>query len=355
MKARAWVVAAVAVALAVTGFAGYQLGLRAGKPGAPTGFTTSQPSTPGASSTANSRPGQASFAPYQITPSPTLGPGSAGLNCKLPVYSIGGDGSGGFITFPGGAFSPDSSSEVTTKVGSDFYGLTYDRKVGKWLPVPPTWVAPDGSLYAYALDLAAHAANQVFVVNAETGSGVSLGGVGTGWQVIGVSQTTIYAEPFHGTGVWTVAISGTFNPQLLGDGYPEAASGFYVFASSIPDGGAIARMDVRSPATRVPWFNKSASAEVIGFDGSGNAVISTGSELWIATAADQATRISTVPLLAPPSQLRPDIDGPVRGTRAPVADSHGLWFSTTDGIYLYDGTASKQVISSQLQVAGPCV
>jgi hypothetical protein len=76
-------------------------------------------------------------------------------------------------------------------------------------------------------------------------------------------------------------------------------------------------MDVRNPTDRVPWFNKSGSALIIGFDGSGNPVISTGSELWIAPGPDQATRIWSGAL-----PLTPKASGrPIRGALAPVADT----------------------------------
>jgi hypothetical protein len=265
---------------------------------------------------------------------------------------LGQQGSGAFINFPSGAITADSSSSNLHVDGGgvDWFGLTYDNAVNRWLPVPSTWVTPEGTLYAYALDLESHATNFMIEVNAQTGTPSQLGGVGTGWQVIGMSSTTIYAEPIQGPGLWMQSISGDFSPKLINDDYWSAASGFYAYGSPIPDGGAILRMDVRNPTQRVPWFNKSNSAAIIGFVGSGDPVIWTGTDLWIASAPGQATRIGSGAL-----PLSPKASGrPIRGALAPVPDSHGLWFSTTDGIYLYAGGQTTKVSSLVAQVAGAC-
>src|ERR1700720_1905295 len=75
------------------------------------------------------------------------------LHCKLPIYTLGEQGSGAFITFPSGAITPDSSSANLHVDGGgvDWFGLTFDTAVNRWLPVPSTSVTPEGTLYAYAL------------------------------------------------------------------------------------------------------------------------------------------------------------------------------------------------------------
>jgi hypothetical protein len=97
-------------------------------------------------------------------------------------------------------------------------------------------------------------------------------------------------------------------------------------------------------------LNKSSSAQVLGVDGSGNPVIWTGTEYWIAMDPNHATRINSSPPLPVPSSQ----DASVKGANAPIADSHGLWFSTTDGIYLYAGGQMTKVSNLVAQVAGPC-
>ena len=65
---------------------------------------------------------------------PTIGP----TGCRLPIGNRGTSGSGGFVNLPAGTFTPDPHSR-----------LTYDWALSKWLPVPRTWVSPDGLRYAY--------------------------------------------------------------------------------------------------------------------------------------------------------------------------------------------------------------
>ena len=239
----------------------------------------------------------------------------------------------------------------------DWFGLTYDSAVKRWLPVPYTWVSPDGELYAYAMDFLRHpGVNALIEVNARTGATGTLqqtAPVNGTWQVIAVSDTYVYAISPTGQGIFVVPLSGPWNNEnYVSDGYWTAASGNYWYGSAKPDGGAVLRIDSRNPTQRVPWFNKSPSAQIIGFDGSGSPVIWTGSDLWIASAADQAIRIGSKP---PLGFATPPIGGPrIYGSQAPVPDSHGLWFSTIEGIYLYAGNQTTKVSNLVAQVAGTC-
>ena len=85
------------------------------------------------------------------------------IGAEMP-YSVecsgifaGGPGSGGFVLLPSGTFQPDPRSAVTVAAGttqpgmgySDWFGSTYDSAYAKWLPVPYSWVVPDGTRYAY--------------------------------------------------------------------------------------------------------------------------------------------------------------------------------------------------------------
>src|SRR5262249_49071954 len=93
-----------------------------------------------------------SAAKHATTPTPALSPVPASspsgspvplastLSCRLPISS-GQPGSGGFLAFPDAAFTADPSSAVKADTS---YGLSFDRAVAKWVPVPRSWVAPDG-------------------------------------------------------------------------------------------------------------------------------------------------------------------------------------------------------------------
>lgn len=277
------------------------------------------------------------------------------LKCKLPVYRLGIQGSGGFLSFPDGRAAGDPTSDVTAPgseidagAPGDWFGLTYDAPAQRWLPVPTTWVSPDGAVYMYYRHVRAI---ELILVNARTGSSTSFGGVGMGGQVFGVTSTGAYFASPRGQGF-------SFYPYVpLGQGFNvdggfwTAASGNFVYGTDIPDGGAVVRIDVRDRTQRVPWFNKSSTAAIIGFDGLGSPVIWTGSDLWIASSPSAATRIGS---MSPPNP--PTASGtPIHGVLAPVADAHGLWISATDGIYLFAGGQATKVSNLVAQVAGPCI
>jgi hypothetical protein len=281
-----------------------------------------------------------------------------GLNCKLPVYLSGVQGSGGFISFPDGRVTPDDRSKVVTPSSGSWFGLTYDATVKRWLPVPTTWVSPDGGIYFFAEPRSAH--STMFEVNAQTGTSAEVGisPLGYGWQVIAVTTDYVFAiDRTPREGLYIMPISSPYSHlKTITGGFWSAAYGVYVFGSTVPDGGAVVRMDARKQAMGSPpvgaeyWLNKSSSAQVLGVDGSGNPVIWTGTEYWIAMDPNHATRINSSPPLPVPSSQ----DASVKGANAPIADSHGLWFSTTDGIYLYAGGQMTKVSNLVAQVAGPC-
>ncbi|HEV2954126.1 MAG TPA: hypothetical protein VG015_08555, partial [Candidatus Dormibacteraeota bacterium] len=67
---------------------------------------------------------------------------AADLNCKIGISS-GAPGSGGFISFPDGAFTPDPSSSIGA--GGQ---LSYLRGQSKWVASQRSAVSPDGLQYA---------------------------------------------------------------------------------------------------------------------------------------------------------------------------------------------------------------
>ncbi|HKW71189.1 MAG TPA: hypothetical protein VJP81_11450 [Candidatus Dormibacteraeota bacterium] len=349
------VIAALVVVAAGVGVGAYELGLRNARPAAQ--VSTASP-TPRLQATRSSTP--TATAGPRIFPavSPVHNAVVDGLHCKLPIYLPGQPGSGGWISFPDGAVTADSTSSSTAPFpgggGGDWFGLTYDRAVNQWLPVPRGWVSPNGAIYVFALDFNLHAGvNYMVEVNAQTGAASTIYPEGPGWQVIDVESAYVYAISTHGPGMYVLTLTGPSSSKFVSDGFWTAASGFYAYGSATLDGGAIVRMDTRDPTQRVAWFNKSSSADVIGFDGSGNPVISTGTELWIASAPDQAIRISSEQPLPNPGASNNRAQA--YGATAPVPDSHGLWFATSGGIYLYAGGQSTKVSNLVAQPAGDCI
>src|ERR1700687_3295997 len=140
------------------------------------------------------------------------------LSCRLPVYA-GGSGSGGFIVFPGGTFIADPASAVSLPpgaptpqpmMGQQGY-LSYDRAFSKWLPVPYSWVSPDGSRYAFSTS------NSVWVQNVADSAKVLLG-EGQPWVIVAYLSEGVYAAPPNAAGLWLLPVS-TAPRQIANTGY----------------------------------------------------------------------------------------------------------------------------------------
>jgi len=75
----------------------------------------------------------------------------------MPYADIS-EASGGFISVPGGKQDGDPSAVVALPGGTPGRpgvnpGLTYLASIGRWVPVPWFWVAPNSSFYVYQLSL----------------------------------------------------------------------------------------------------------------------------------------------------------------------------------------------------------
>jgi hypothetical protein len=112
---------------------------------------------PTASAGASAQP-SAESTPQQ-SPSPT----PFDLTCRLPVISNPGSNktNRGWVTFPGGQFSPDPSSQ---------WNGSYDWAIHAWVPVEEWAVAPDGESYVVGMRASQTQAAGISVVNAKTGS-----------------------------------------------------------------------------------------------------------------------------------------------------------------------------------------
>src|SRR5215472_16319611 len=221
------------------------------------------------------------------------------LSCKLPISS-GQLGSGGFLTFPEAAFTADPSSAVKTDT---LYGLSFDRAVAKWVPVPRSGVAPDGSRYAY-WDWQTRSVQSVAIA---TGAEANLGprpngpasaarlNANNGWQVVEALDTGVYAVPnsYPPTpGLWLFPWSGTGERQVIGTGFWHAVGGgaaWGTVSQAVPEGAAntVLRLDLGggSPAD---WFSRPGlKSRVVGFDVSGHPVVEARSkdvmEAWVVT------------------------------------------------------------------------
>lgn len=297
-------------------------------------------------------------------PTPSVSPTAQPLSCRLPVSGYSG-GTGGFVVLPGGAYTPDPASAVRLPAAGSSPGSTYDRGQGKWLPVPRDWVAPDGHQYAFLeqLQYPGGGGGYLHIVDVASGGdrrvpydhGASASRTNESWGLLGYEPEGVYLFSFHSGGypsLWLVDSGGSFrqvgtafNWQWVGSG------GAWGIPAGNPQGAPLQRHDIASGANTT-WIQRAGlTPTMLGLDGDGRAVILLGndvvSELWLVDSRGGATKIHSAPGWTSAGGLR--ALGPA------VSDSHGLWFGTSLGIFLYtrDGGVTKASDASG-RIAGTC-
>jgi hypothetical protein len=296
------------------------------------------------------------------SPTPTPPPSLADtLNCRLPI-SAGSAGSGGFIAFPGGKFVADSASNVVISgvptpspvpygFGyGNFFGLSYDKRYSKWLPVPRQNISPDETHYVYP------SPDSVYVVSVADGSKVELG-VGTHpWFVLDVEAEGVYANPQQTTsqaiaGLWLLPFSGAPR-QITTKGYWQAVGGGAAYgfdAPQVPTGAvqALLRLDLKTAKTSTWVDNLPQGSNVQGFDLTGSPIVSeqtAPNQIVVLTGVNQQVTIYDGSL--PNFFLQWGV----------FADSHGIWMSSGNGLYLSISARASIEPVSQISgpIAGPC-
>jgi hypothetical protein len=301
--------------------------------------------------------GSGSYPPTYDTASSVGGSGGVALNCRLPIYAAG-PGSGGFLVFPDRSFIGDPRSGVTVPSPAPgatpppqggygyqgFFGLTYDRALARWVPVPRAWVAPDGKRYAYP-----GPTEGIYVVDVASNTQTEIGD-GSHWQVLDVEAEGVYAVQVNAAGLWLVPFSGSAS-QVTNAGYWTAIGGGAAYGtetSALPQGVAtrIERFDLATHTTQ-HWFQvDNATSSPYGFDAAGhpimlvNAIFNPGlSQLWVVKGLG-STEVLTSNL---------NFTGP------PVGDSHGIWLMSYQTTYLLvPGQALYAVAAVGGQLAGGC-
>jgi hypothetical protein len=295
----------------------------------------------------------------------------AALNCKVAV-SNGSPGSGGFVGLPGGTFSSDPASNVAIDWSAapapkqtpppgpggpgrpSTYGLSYDRAVGKWLPVGASWVAPDGQSYAYPDFLA----GGVRLVKVADGSGPTMA-ADFKWDVLDVEAEGVYAVRFDPqgpapSGLWLLA-AGKDPVQVVASGFWQWVTTGYAFgfdAPSVPQGAShpLLRLNLRDHST-VTWYQQGEKIQwIAGFDSDGSPIA-----VFPPTYPASGQSPPWVTALIPrPNQLNPILVA-AQGAQAPVVrDSHGFWMEA-GGLYFNEiGVGGYQVSAVGGQLGGGC-
>jgi len=287
------------------------------------------------------------------------------IPCRLPL-DIGG--SGAFIDITdrpiipgvyGGPYpTPAANGHPLLPDGEDPARVTYDWSLGKWLPVAPESVAPDGRTYAYSDRQGA-----LHVVDARTGRDRRLNGDHS-WVVLAFRPEGLYAGELTDSGsvpsgLWLVNVT-TGRTRELQSGGPWQFVG---------DGVAWA-LELRQPApTAPPWAH---------FDNGryGNTLVrldlATGRQTTVYAVSDTLLRfvgldaqgdpvidnlrfgVSPLTIVTAPGHLATAGSGSWVGT---IADGSRTWFSEGNSVWLKDAAGIRVEVfprSGTFHLAGVC-
>jgi hypothetical protein len=312
--------------------------------------------SPAASPTPNALP----FADLPLT--------RVGFSCRLPVYRQDATIVDSFISFPANTASVDPNGNQ---------GMYFDRAFSRWLPVPRNAVAPDGADYVY---IEVGPEQDVFYihfvgVNATQTKNVvpvresaSAAGFGATPQIFDYAADGIYlTEAFEHVwpGVWFFQQPGGPISKLADVEVPELSAGSGIIwygavnpadpgpfssrssAGIFPD--EVNRLDLKT-GTRSQWlYRPGAGLEVLGVDLAGRPLIQAvtpgGGGIG---SADFFNHSDSELLLGLDSTSQRSIyKGQLAETlSAPIADSHGVWFGSPQGIYLYTETDGLRKVSN---------
>lgn len=341
----ALLVALVVVVSAAAG--GTVLALRSGARLPAISRTAASP-TPGAPSPGATPGGRTS-------PRPSTVAVVASLKCRIAISS-GQPGSGGFVTFPGAIFAADPSSNVQSAFG---YGLMFDRAFSRWLPVPRSWVSPDGTRYVYwdpragSLEAVSLNSSGLTALGPKPGGAASAARVSSAlWQPVEALEAGVYAIAAGppSPGLWLFPWSGSGEQQVIGTGFWHAIGGSAAYGTasqSVPQGAenTILRLTLAG-GSPVEWFSRPGlQSRVVGFDVAGNAVVEAGSpgatEVWLVTGPRAGTKLLTIPQPQPGQS-----GGQSRAAlMSVVGDANGIWLATTDGLYFAGPTGTEKASS----------
>lgn len=329
-------------------------------------------------------PASSAYPPYFPPTSDSAGNlvPALGLRCSLPVYIPTGTlapspGAAGFLVFPGGTFITDPASNISPLPTSSpnpaspspvgWEGLTpplsYDRAFSKWLPVPASWVSPDGSRYAYPT------ANAIYVQNVPSNTHLVLG-EGQAWSIVAVLEEGVYASAPDAAGLWWLPYSGSPR-QISARGYWEAATAEAAYGTEdrvdplgAPNTGIIKLDQLTGAISR--WFARANSQDiVVGLDRQGHPIVQVyfgayGQEIWMTTGPSTGIPMGRSGVWYQTGWLD--------NQEVPVSDSHGIWFaaavpdasmlpsgSQNAGTFLFvPGSGTYGMSKRGVRVLGPC-
>jgi hypothetical protein len=287
------------------------------------------------------------------TPHPTPKPSILSANCKLPLSwsDPSGHMSGGFVSFPGAAFAPDSGATgLTTPFGAGW--VSYDAPMGRWVPVDRAMLSPDGATYLYGT---LRNGNEYHAVDVRTGADLKLWGSDQLFRIFGLDNTYAYGMLASSAGahLWKLPLDGSQAVQLRVNGiwlFVNHGAAWGTGSASLPQGApfSLQRLDLQNNTVST-WIELSGPGSLVGFDASGAPIVQVGGPGGDVVVAPSQGVQRTV------AQNFYFAKGTAGIAHLPaLGDSHGIWLAGAEGIYLsVDGVASKQSFVPAY-LAGPC-
>ena len=329
---------------------------------------TQAAASPSPSRVASSSPA-ASPSPSAATSTiPDLPLSTVAFSCRLPINSP--DNQGAFVSFPAGVVTFDPQGKGVA--GS--WGLYYDRAFSRWLPVPRQNVSADGKHYAYGVPGADQTqVAKMHVVDVTTGVDRVFATPGTDWfvpfGVLDYASEGIYLYTNYEVSIGVSLMdpnTGAVHPlaQLIDIQASAGNRTFWVGTVNPADPNPLGGIEIQPNQidlyslvdhTRVAWFYRPSSApRVIGSDTQGHPIVLAVNGRNGFADGDYGAELLV--LLNPQSQ-RSIYKGSatlIRSMFITISDSHGTWFGTDHGIYLYTGTALIKVSNQPGYPANGC-
>ena len=276
--------------------------------------------------------------------------------CRLPISTP--DGQGAFIAVGGSG----AVTFIPQAAGVHYY----DRAFSKWLPASREAVSPDGAHYAYA-EIGTNSDFIVHVVDVATGKDhafhelTSTTGVNFQTSVLSYTNEGVYlVQGFEqlGAGLWLVnpttgsvrQISSTLKPVAVAPGVvwaqvlnPADPNPIVTGSSAGTLPNEIDRFDLASGNQTLWLYRPGTGVGIIGFDLGGHPVISS-----IHQFRENDDPEAEVVIALGPDSNRSIYKGSLAKTLAGgIADAHGIWFGSGQGIYLYSQADGLQKITNQ--------
>lgn len=359
------------------------------------GSTASSPDSPSPTATASTNASEPSSAP---APSPSPSPLYQGPACQLPVMLWtfpNREAQGGFIDASSGTFAPDPASVMVFDSATGFYrtpdqpylygnwgnpvlaSSTYDLSQHRWLPVPPQFVSPDGSTYAYDSGPVSPGGG-VHLVDVATGTDRVVPGTSripnANYFVVGFLRDGVYLTQSNagggGGGLWRLDPTTSAITQVSTD-----APGAGVFVGETPlqspptpeyPDAWWTHLSATFSASNDPyvyfqylsgvagqhgedWFQRPGFLmKLIGVDTTGHAIVLAQSasqvEVWLLATPNSATQLYSVA-----NNGSTDLQ-----FKTAVADRGGWWIGSPTGVFLATGGAFTLVSATPAVVVGTC-